>query len=539
MTALVGVSNFLSSLTPAIPRSIKDLGLFYPLEVHAGAHVFAAFSSFLLISLALNILRRKKFAWFLTCLLLLGSIASQLLRGVNNYIVAINLALLLLLLWMFPVFTAESDPPSIRQGIRVMVLAMVFTLAYGSLGFYLLDYHFSVNFDWGDAIRQTLAMFFAEDNAGLRPRTRFGAAFANSISTIGLLTTGYAFWMLLRPVFLRPGASPVQRSRAKAIVANHGCSSLAAFGLGDDKTLFFSPSGQSLIAFTTRGRGAVALGDPTGPEDDRLAVLEAFLAHCQRNDWLPAFYQVRPTGLDLYKSLGLRVLKVGEEGLVALREFSLEGKAAAKFRTPLNKMRKLGHSIEFHSPPISDDLLSELAPVSEEWLRKMDGSEKRFSMGWFNREALRSTELALVRTSDESISAFASLIVGVVAGEVMVDLMRSRNQIEPGTMDALFVSLFIHYKAAGFDRFSLGLSALSGLQCEGNSSRLERNLGRMARHLDRFYNFHGLRAFKSKFHPVWEPRYLIYPGRRALPDVLLALVKADSGDQLWDYLFQI
>jgi phosphatidylglycerol lysyltransferase len=501
--------------------------------------VFAAFSSFLLISLAFNILRRKKFAWFLTCLLLLGSIASHMLRGVDTYVVAINIALLLLLLWMVPVFTAGSDAPSIRQGIRVMALALLFTLAYGSLGFYLLDNHFSVNFDWGDAIRQTLAMFFVEDNAGLRPRTRFGAAFADSIGTIGLLTTGYGFCMLLRPVFLRPGALPVERNRARAIVAHHGRSSLAAFCLSDDKTLFFSPSGQSLIAFATRGRGAVALGDPTGPETDRRAVLEAFLAHCQRNDWLPAFYQVRPEGLDLYRSLGLRVLKIGEEGLVRLQDFSLEGKASAKFRTPLNKLRKLGHAIEFHSPPISDTLISELASVSDEWLHRMDGSEKRFSMGWFHREALRSSHLALVRIPDCSISAFATLIVGVVPGEVMVDLMRSRNQLEPGTMDALFVSLFLHYKAAGFDQFSLGLSALSGLRSGGNSSRLEKNLGRLVRRLDRFYAFDGLRTYKSKFHPAWEPRYLIYPGHRALPDVLLALVRADSGDRLWDYFVSL
>jgi len=35
-------------------------------------------------------------------------------------------------------------------------------------------------------------------------------------------------------------------------------------------------------------------------------------------------------------------------------------------------------------------------------------------------------------------------------------------------------------------------------------------------HGTRFYNFQGLRAYKDKFDPVWEPRYLVYPGGLAL-----------------------
>ena len=97
MTALVGVLDLITAITPAIPDSLEDLKAIYPLDVRAGAHVFAAFSSFLLINLAVNLLRRKRFAWFLVCLLLAGSIGLHLLQGVTNGILAINVALLLLL----------------------------------------------------------------------------------------------------------------------------------------------------------------------------------------------------------------------------------------------------------------------------------------------------------------------------------------------------------------------------------------------------------------------------------------------------------
>ncbi|MCP9849462.1 bifunctional lysylphosphatidylglycerol flippase/synthetase MprF [Cyanobium sp. Morenito 9A2] len=410
-------------------------------------------------------------------------------------------------------------------------------MAYGSLGFYLLDRHFSVNFNWGDAIAQTLAMFFTEDNAGLNPRTRFGASFADSIGLLGLATMGWALVLLLRPVLRPPGPSAPEREKARSIVQFHGCVSLAAFCLLPDKTLFFSPSGESLIAFAAGGRGAVALGDPIGPEADRRRAISAFLEHCQGDDWEPAFYQVRPDDLDLDRSLGLRALKNGEEGIVDLTTFSLKDKAAGSLRTPLNKLRTLGHQIEFHSPPLGEALINELAPVSAEWLRSMEGSEKRFSLGWFDPTYLRATDLALVRNGEGQLSAFANLLTGVRPGEVMVDLMRRRRQIEPGTMAAPFVHLFQHDQAAGYERFNLGLSALSGLGDDQQTPRLAaRTLDRLSKHLDRFYGFQGLHAYKSKFHPRWEPRYLSFPSYSALPHVILALVRADSGDRLLDYI---
>jgi phosphatidylglycerol lysyltransferase len=119
---------------------------------------------------------------------------------------------------------------------------------------------------------------------------------------------------------------------------------------------------------------------------------------------------------------------------------------------------------------------------------------------------------------------------------VAIDLMRSRTLLEPGTMDVLFTSLLQHYQEAGFGRFNLGLSALSGLSDSQESPRLEKAMAGLADHLDRFYGFRGLHTYKAKFQPRWESRYLIYPSLAALPDLVLALVRLDSGDRLLDYL---
>jgi len=49
---------------------------------------------------------------------------------------------------------------------------------------------------------------------------------------------------------------------------------------------------------------------------------------------------------------------------------------------------------------------------------------------------------------------------------------------------------------------------------------------------DAFYNFEGLRAYKEKFHPVWEARYLAYPGGLALPVVLADITALSAGGYL-------
>jgi phosphatidylglycerol lysyltransferase len=535
LTGLVGVVNLLSAVTPNLHARGHWLKQFLPFEITASGHVFAALTGFILLTLSTNLLRRKRVAWLLTVGLLIISIISHLLKGLDYEESLLSAVLLMQLLLMRHVFTARSDPPSIAQGIKVLISALLFTLAYGTVGFYLLDGKFSENFNWRDAVFQTLAMFFTADNAGLQPKTRFGEFFANSIYVIAGSTFTYALLMLLKPVFIHIPANNTERQRAREIVEHHGCSSLAAFTLLSDKSYFFSPSGKSVIAYVPKGRGAIALGDPIGPIEDRKEAIVSFQQFCQRNDWYPAFYQTLPNHLDLYNLLGFKVLKIGVEGIVNLRTFSLQGKQGKNLRTPVNRMTKMGYEVKFYNPPIADDLLRRLKPVSDEWLEMVQGSEKQFSLGWFDEAYLRECEIAVVHAPDGEIVAFTNLLPEYQLNEITNDLMRYRRNLENGIMDFLFISMFQRYKERGYDTFNIGLSVLAGVGNTQESRRLEKVLHYLQEHLSRFYNFQGLHAYKEKFHPSWEPRYLVYPSLTALPDVVMALIRADSGDRLFDY----
>ncbi|MBD2297423.1 phosphatidylglycerol lysyltransferase domain-containing protein [Nostoc sp. FACHB-190] len=535
LTGLVGVVNVLSAVTPTLYGRNHWLKDFLPFEIRVTGHVFAALTGFILLTLATNLLRRKRIAWLLTIGLLVISILSHLIKGLDYEESILSGILLTQLILMRHVFTAQSDRPSIARGVRVLMGALLFTLAYGTIGFYLLDGKFTENFSWKNALLQTLAMFFTEDNWGLQPKTRFGEFFADSIYIIAASTITFAVVMLLQPVFLQNPATLIEQQKAKKIVEDYGCSSLAAITLLSDKSYFFSPSGKSVIAYVPKGRGAIALGDPIGPIEERQEVIVSFQQFCQRNDWYPAFYQTSPDDLDLYISLGFRILKIGEEAIVDLKNFTLQGKAGKNFRPSINRLTKLGYQVSFYQPPINHDLLHQLKSVSDEWLKMAQGSEKRFSLGWFDEAYLRNCEIAVVHTPDGGIAAFTNILPEYQLNEITIDMMRHRASMENGMMDFLFTSLLQHFQEKGYDSFNFGLSALAGVGENSTSRRLEKVLHYLYEHLNRFYNFQGLHAYKDKFRPNWEPRYLVYPSLTALPDVVVALIRADSGDRLLDY----
>jgi phosphatidylglycerol lysyltransferase len=542
LTGIMGLVNVFSAVTPGLPQRLAWLEIFFPFSVRAGGHLFSALSGFVLLTLATNLLRRKYVAWCITVSLLVLSIVSHLVKGLDVEESALATVLLVQLCLMRNLFTARSDRPSIAQGIRALIIAVLFTLAYGTAGFYILDGYFNVNgepvnFSFTQSILQTLAIFFTADNAGLEPKRRFAEFFANSIYAVGAVTLAYALLMLLRPVLLKGDPATIyDRQKARRIIDQHGQSSLARLALLPDKAYYFSPSGQSLVAYVAKGRAAIALGDPIGPPEDRLEALIGFQQFCDLNDWFPTFYEVMPDQLSRYQSLGYRWVQIGEEAIINLHTFSLKGKANQDFRTAMNRLTKTGHRFQVYEPPIDDTLIQQLRPVSDEWLQFKQGSEKQFSIGWFDKTYLRDCHIAVIYSPNGKIVAFANLLSGYHRKEVTIDLMRHRQDAEKGTMDFLFASLLQHFQEAGHDSFNFSLSPLAGVGTLPDAQRVEKGLHYFFEHLNQFYNFKGLHQFKEKFRPRWEPRYLVYPSLTTLPDIAVGLVRADSGDRLLDYL---
>ena len=88
-------------------------------------------------------------------------------------------------------------------------------------------------------------------------------------------------------------------------------------------------------------------------------------------------------------------------------------------------------------------------------------------------------------------------------------------------MEYLFIQLMLWGKSEGYDCFSLGMSPLAGLESHALAPLWHRIGAQVFSHREHFYNFKGLRVYKEKFSPEWDPRYLACPGTRSLPAVLL------------------
>ena len=219
--------------------------------------------------------------------------------------------------------------------------------------------------------------------------------------------------------------------------------------------------------------------------------------------------------------------------MVELAEFSLAGGARKSLRGSVNRIERKGYRGDVVTAPHSAALLDELESVSDTWLETRGGAEKQFSLGWFDRDYLQEGPVALVRDPDGHVVAFANVLSEYQRSESTIDLMR-RVECENGVMELLFVTLFAWASARGIATFNLGLAPLAGIGESSDDPALDQAIHFLYDHLNAFYGFQGLHAFKDKFVPRWEPRYLVVPHLSMIPTATIAIIRADNGKvPLW------
>ncbi len=96
-------------------------------------------------------------------------------------------------------------------------------------------------------------------------------------------------------------------------------------------------------------------------------------------------------------------------------------------------------------------------------------------------------------------------------------------------MEFLTVELILWAQVEGYEWFDLGMAPLSGLE-KHPLAPLWHKIGNVIfEHGEDFYNFEGLYAYKSKFGPEWQPRYLAAPSGLRIPMVLMSVASVISG----------
>ncbi|WP_027398592.1 bifunctional lysylphosphatidylglycerol flippase/synthetase MprF [Anaerovorax odorimutans] len=290
-----------------------------------------------------------------------------------------------------------------------------------------------------------------------------------------------------------------------------------------DKNLFWAVDNQVLIAYSIYSNKAIVLGDPVGENSFLSDGIQEFQRFMDSYGYRVVFYEVNESNLSMYHDNGYYFFKQGEEAIVNLQKFEMIGSNRRNFRNIVKRFERDGYGFEVLEPPFNNDFLDELEGISLEWLGKR--KEMGFSVGWFDRSYLQKAPIAIVKNiSENKIIAFVSLMCQEqVKDNVGIDLMRFRNEVPNSTMDFIFIKSLIYFKEKGYKYFSLGVAPLSKVGYAPQSHRVEKMANFVSKHGMKIYSFEGLRKFKDKFDPNWEPRYLAYPQLIFLPALFLEL----------------
>jgi phosphatidylglycerol lysyltransferase len=510
-TFLAGAGLLFSGVTPAAPGRLAWLHEVLPLGVVEASHFLGSIAGAGLLLVSQGLWRRLDAAYYLAAGGVATGIAASLLKGAD-FEEATLLALLLVVLWSArPAFDRRAA--LLETGFSPgWIAAVVATLGAAAwLGLFAFKHvEYSQELWWQFELRK---------EASRSLRSSVGAAVA-----LGL----FGFARLLRPAAheaLEPTEGDLEAA-SSAIAAQTATFPYLVYLR--DKALLFDEDRKGFVMYGVQGRTWVGLGDPVGPSDRLARLVRLFLERCDDFDGVPVFYEVAKEGLHRYADFGLAFVKLGEEARVDLRSFSLDGGRASKHRQALRRLEK--EEAAFRVIPASEvpPLMDELRAVSLDWLREKAGSEKGFSLGFFDPAYVQRFPVAVVERHGR-IEAFANLWPGPGNVELSVDLMRYHKDAPTGVMEALFVHLLRWGKEQGYSWFGLGMAPFSGFE-SSPVAPLWTRLGRLLyRHGEAFYNFQGLRAYKEKFNPTWEPRYLAYPGGLALPRILADVAALISG----------
>lgn len=523
LTLMSGISL---AIEPLMRRSSHHYtSYFLPLGARRIAEFTSLFIGLALIYLAYELSQRKHSAWLIT--LAASSISLVVGLAIDEPIVhgIFAITLIAMLIAGRNQFIVKSHATNLRLSLLALVSSILFALAYGTIGFWLLDTRdFGVNFSLFEAFENTINQYLLLGNSELIPHTRYGEFFLESLSIVGVVTIAYCLFTILRPLRYELQRLPADRDQAEQLLRKYGGGIDDYFKLWPrDKSFFFSTDGEAFVAYAVSRGVAVCFADPAGKPESIAKVMHEFRSFCVTNGWLIAYIAASNEYKHLYEQSGFNNILIGADAIVDIEKFVNETSRNKYFRNINNRFTKSGVTVQRYTPPHNVELIEELRYVSNDWLKIPGHKQWQFITGYFSSKYFEDTPLFVVRNEEGRAVAFANELPSFKAGEATVDLMRHKRNAPKNVMDYLFIKLIYQLHDEGVQRFNLGISPLARQTFSGSSERL---LDYIYLASQRFVSTKGLHQYKSKFEPEWEPRYVYYLGSTSsLPIIGLAVSK--------------
>ncbi len=508
-----GCILLVSGATPGIQERLDWLVFFVPLPLIEFSHLVNGLVGVGMIFLSRAVSIKLDSAYYATITLLCVGMVSSLAKG-WDFEEAIILGLMLIT--FIPArkrFYRKSALLNFEIPLTQVLIGIVIIGLSTWLGFYSYG---DISYSHGLWLQSSL------------DRTGDASRFLRSLFAISVVSAAFLLYRLVSRTttdLLLP--TRAELDIATEIVHNSNTTDHHLVLTGD-KYIFWSKTKKSFLMFGVTQKFWIAMGDPVGDASEFEELAWRFRESADKVAAQIAFYEIGKECIPLYLDLGLSLIKLGQQALIPLASFGLEGKKRQNFRSAINKYQREGFSFEIISSVDVEPLIPKLRRISDAWLEEKNASEKRFSMGFFNEEYLQHCKLAVVK-KDGEIYAFCNLWTLDNHREISLDLMRYLPGTPNGIMEYLSISLAMWAKEQGFVYFSLGMAPLSGLEDHALAPLWHKVGNTIFKLGGNFYNFEGVFFYKDKFNPEWNPVYLAAPPGLQTAAALLAVTTLISG----------
>ncbi|MEX0428554.1 phosphatidylglycerol lysyltransferase domain-containing protein [Nocardioides sp. DS6] len=529
---LVGVTCLLSTFAPGIAARAHLVREMVPDAFPAAAATGAAAIGVILIALSRALRRGKRRAWVLAVALSGLATVLHLLKGLEVLESLLCLGLTVLLLRSRRHFGARPDP---RSGRRVAVVLAAGPLVATALGYLWL----ATDVD-GQAGGTTAADRLWQALLGLLGvpgPVRFTSDGAFTRSEVGLAVLGAAVLFVAVVVAMQPADGPHpmtedERGLVDALLARWGwIDSLAYFATRDERSAIFSPCGQAAVSYRVVGTTSLAAGDPVGNPAAWPAAIGAWLDEARAYGWTPANLGCSERGATAFDKAGLDVLELGDEAILHVDDFSLEGRTMRGVRQAVARTSRAGVTATCtRVQDLAPDVLDEVRVRAAAW---REGSvERGFSMA-LGRFGEAADGDAVLVTATDAAGELVGLLHLVPWGDdaLSLDLMRRSRESGNGVIELMVATLVEQAPRLGASKISLNFAVFRSVFARGERLgagpviRLWRALLLWA---SRFAQIESLYRANAKYHPEWAPRYLVFRTPADLPKVATAALRAEA-----------
>ncbi|HET9648420.1 MAG TPA: bifunctional lysylphosphatidylglycerol synthetase/lysine--tRNA ligase LysX [Microlunatus sp.] len=357
------------------------------------------------------------------------------------------------------------------------------------------------------------------------------------VSVIGAAVIIGSTYLLFRAPRYTRTLDAIDEARVRTLLRQYGDEdSLGYFATRRDKSVVWSTrdvaSAPAGISYRVVGSVSLASGNPVGDPGHWAAAIETWRDQARRNGWSLAVMGAGEKGAAAYTQAGLEAYEIGDEAIIDLRSFSLNGPGMKAVRQSVSRLQRRGYTtrVTRHRSlePIHFRLLSDAAA---QW-RGDGGDERGFSMALGRLGDPLDGDCVLVESYDSegTLRGFLSFAPWGRHG-VSLDLMRRDPSADSGLVELMVASLADRAATLGIGRVSLNFAMFReaferGAEIgAGPLARLWRQALVLA---SRNWQLESLYRSNAKYQPTWQPRFICFEYISDLPRVGTAAGSAEG-----------